>query len=547
MRYKAAPSRNFIIVLALTLASLLIIASCGDSATSTAAPQAVAEEAQVPGAVEEVAAAEAAAVAEETAQLGVPKYGGSLTVAMSADSFTLDPALRWSDPDALIHEQLYDNLLTIEPNLSYKPLLATSWEANEDNSSYTFYLRQGVKFHHGKDFKAEDVAFTFNRVLNPDLGSAALITLKAIVDIVVIDDYTVRFDLEGPNAYFLQNVSLEMLRILPADVDVSRLTLEEFGTGPFIIEEHLPGERTDMVRNPDYWDEGKPYLDGITVQLIPEVAIRAEALKNGDVDVIWDLAPQSAPGLEAHPDTVVSTVAATGWIGMEMRVDLPPFDNKLVRQAFQAATDREAIVQSATLGRGSVAREHPIAPSDPLYAPQYAPPAYDPDLARSLLEQAGYPDGIDVVLHTADIGSGVIEMAVAFKESAAPAGIRVDVQRGSADAFWDSVWYIEPFTVTRWLGRLPDQMLMETIDGESIWNAPRYDNPVVNDLIIKARGQDLQGQKESYAEIQRILIDDVPRLIPAFQAWLMGMRTDVRGVDIHPLGFMPLNDAWLDD
>jgi peptide/nickel transport system substrate-binding protein len=297
----------------------------------------------------------------------------------------------------------------------------------------------------------------------------------------------------------------------------------------------------------DYWDKDKIFLDEIVFLGIPEVATRIEALKSGDIDLMFNLDAQSVAGLEAHDDTTVLRASTSAIIAMDMNNTIPPFDNKLVRQAMQAAMDRELINQAALLGLGTIAYDHPIHPSDPFFAPQYAPPEYNPELARSLLEQAGYPDGIDVTLHTADIGSGVIEMAVAFKESAAPAGIRVEVKRGPADAFWDSVWFIEPFTVTRWLGRLPDQMLMETYDGESIWNAPRYNNPVVNDLIIEARGQDLQGQKESYAEIQRILIDDVPRLIPAFQAWLMGMRTDVRGVDIHPLGFMPLNDAWLDD
>ena len=358
----------------------------------------------------------------------------------------------------------------VQPDLSVKPELATSWEANEGLASYTFHLRQGVKFHHGKDFKAEDVLFSFNRLLH----SAARQLFRDIVDIVALDEYTVRFDLEGPNTFFLDALSSEMARILLADVDVDRLTLEGFGTGPFMIDEHLPGERTTMVRNPDYWEEGKPYLDEIVILLIPEVSTRTTALKSGEVDIVYQLAPQSAPGIEAHPDTVVLQVDSPSIMALEIYLTVPPFDNKLVRQAMQAATDRESIVQAATLGRGTVAYDHPVLPSDPLFAPQYATLVnYDPDLARSLLEQAGYPDGIDITLHSGDIGPGMIEMALAFKQSAEPAGIRVEVSRVPADAYFTTVYGVEPFTQGIWWGPgqsgpHPERSVAERVHLESV-------------------------------------------------------------------------------
>ena len=488
MRSKKTSLHPLLILLAVALVSVLFVVSCGDGATATAVPRVAdetdaaaeaaalaaaaeaADEAQAAEAAakaakaaetaamaaEEAAAAEAAKAAETAAmaaeeaaaaeaaeaaaaqaaelaaaRAGAPKYGGTLRVAAIADSFTLDPALFWSVADIVIHQSLYDNLLMIQPDLSVKPELATSWEANDDNSSYTFQLRRGVKFHHGKDFKAEDVLFSFNRLLDPVVDSGGRTLFRDIEDIVALDDYTVRFDLEGPNAFFVEYLSMEIARILPADVDSERLVLEEFGTGPFILEEHLPGERTTMVRNPDYWEEGKPYLDEIVILLLAEAATRAEALKSGDVDIAYHLEPLSTPGIEAHPDTEVLVAPPTTAIVLEMDNSRPPFDNILVRKAMQAATDRETIGQAALLGLGSLGYDHSIPPDDPLFASQYAPPAYDPDFARSLLEQAGYPDGLDITLHTGDIGPGMIEMAVAYKESAAPAGIRVEVQRHS--------------------------------------------------------------------------------------------------------------------
>ena len=513
---------------------------------AAAAEAAAAQAAELAAAAEAATAAQAAAAAEAAAAAAGPKYGGSLVVAMVASSSTLDPAYIIDTADYAVTDLAYDNLLMIQPDFSMKPELATSWEANDDLSSYTFNLRRGVKFHHGKDFTAEDVLFTFNRLLDPVVDSPARAVLEPIEDIVVLDDYTVRFDLSGPNGFFLDTLSIFQARILPADVDVERLTLEEFGTGPFILVEHEPTIRTTLVRNPDYWEEGKPYLNEFVILGIPEAAARDTALKNGDADLVYELGAQSVPELEAHPDTTVLMASSFSYIGMGMRTITPPFDNILVRKAMQAATDRELINQAALLGMGIIARDHQIHPAHPAFATEYAPPDYDPELARSLLVQAGYPDGIDVDLYTSDIGPGMIELAVAYKESAAPAGIRVNIERVPPDAFFDSYWNVESFTVEYWFGRIPDQALTVQTHSASAWNAPRYNNPLVDELIEKARGQDVEGQNESYGEIQRILIDEVPRLVVAFQPWMYGARKDVRNINPHPLGWPLFQDGWLD-
>ena len=554
MKSKTPSLHPFLILLAVAMVSALFVLACGGGGEATQAPAAgtieAAAEQAIPTEAEQTAPADAASVSEAAAeQVGVPKRGGKLTMTIVAEYLTLDPPLQLTQVDIAITQQLYDNLLMIQPDGTVKPELATSWEANDDLSSYTFHLREGVKFHHGKEFKAEDVLSTFERVMDPVIDSPIRPTFTSTIkDIIALDDYTVRFDLVGPNAFFLDTLSVYQVRIVPSDVDVERLHLEEFGTGPFMIVEHLPGERTVMVRNPDYWEEGKPYLDEVTIQLIHEAATRAEALKSGDVDVVYDLEPQSVPAIEAYPDTEVLENSSAAWIGLIMRTDMEPFDNLLVRKAFQAATDRRAINQAALLGRGVIAYDHVIPPSDPLFAPQHKPPDYDPELAKQLLAEAGYPDGLDVTLHTADVGTGMIEMAVAFKESAAPAGIRVDVQRQPSDGFWDRFWFHEPFTVAWWFGRPnPDQALSIQYMKDSSWNAPRFFSDRLDELIIRARGETLEGQKESYAEIQRILIDNVPRIIVAYKPVLYGARSDVRGVSPHPLGWAILQDAWLDD
>ena len=545
MRSKTARLHPLLVLLAVAMASVLFVVSCGGGGEATADPQAAeeGEVAQVPEVVE------GAEVAEEAVQPGEPKRGGTLTMAIYTEHTTLDPpVVGLSVMDIAITQACYDNLLMIQPDLTVKPELATHWEANEDLSSYTFYLREGVKFHHGKEFKAEDVVSTFARIQDPVLDAPIRPTFEVIEEVVIIDDYTVRFDLDGPNGFFTDSLSVYQARIVPSDVDVRRLHAEEFGTGPFMIDEHVIGERTVMVRNPDYWEEGKPYLDEFIVQFIPEAATRAETLKSGDVDLVYQLEPQSIPGLEAHPDTVVLNEPSLSIIGMDMRNDMPPFDNKLVRQAMQAATDRQTIVQAALFGLGEIAYDHLVPPSDPRYAPQHKPLDYNPELAKQLLAEAGYPDGIDIVLHTADVGAGMIEMAVAFKESAAPAGIRVELKRGNPTVFWEDVWMVEPLVVMYWYGRANvDQSHSIQYLSDSSWNGSFWLNEEFDALVLKARGQDLEGQKETYGRIQEILVEEVPRLVIGYQPWLYGARANLRGVTPHPLGWPLINDTWIDD
>ena len=240
MRFKKTSLHPVLVLLAVALASVLFVVACGDDedpavsegvgaaetaaqATEEAAAQATEDAAQATEedaaqatedaaqateeaaaqATEEAAAqateeAAAQATEEAAAQLGGPKYGGSLKIAMHAESFGLDPALFFSTIDIMMSLSFYDNLLMVQPDLSRKPMLATSWEANDDLTSYTFHLREGVKFHHGKEFKAEDVIFTYNRILDPELGSPGLPLIEGIVNMVALDDYTVRFDLDAP-------------------------------------------------------------------------------------------------------------------------------------------------------------------------------------------------------------------------------------------------------------------------------------------------------------------------------------------------------------
>ncbi len=475
------------------------------------------------------------------------KYGGTLRAAHLSDTSTLDPQLTLSLSDQVINQTAYDNLVLRQPDLSLRPMLAVSWEASADLTSYTFKLREGATFHHGKEFKAEDVVFTFDRLLDPNVGSPGASSLGMIDEVVAVDDYTVRFDLSAPNATLPDTLSIYHAKIIPSDIDTSLLATEEYGTGPFMMEEFLPGERLVLKKNPDYWMEGRPYLDEVIVFFMGEEDARVEALKSGQIDALLYAELTSVDLLDAEAGLMVSEAASSAYLNLAMDMRVAPFDDILVRRAIQAATDREAILQAAMFGRGTVANDHPIPPNDPVFASQYPSPAYDTELAKSLLEEAGYMDGIDLTLYTSDAGEGMVEMAVAMKERAAPAGINIEIVQTTPDAYWAEVWMTEPFTTVTWGGRPPDEAISIVYKSDAAWNESFYVNMELDSLLAQAQGQvELADRKATYAEIQRILIEDVPRIVVGFRPIFMAMDEGVQGLNAHPQWWPLLHETWLD-
>jgi len=483
---------------------------------------------------------------EEVVEEGGPKYGGTLRVAYTPDQFSLDPPLLTGAADILVVHQCYESLTERNPDWTLRPLLAESWESNDDITQWTFKLCQGVKFIHGKELKAEDVVYSFDRLFEVESPFASVLSM--VEDVVAVDDYTVRFDLSSPSAFLPDLISRYHCKITPSDIDPGRLATETFGTGPFTMTENVVGERTVMKKNPNYWWEGYPYLDEVIFIYFAEPETRAEALKAGTVDTIMNMVIPSIPTIEADPECRVSIIPSAMNLDMAMIVTEPPFDNKLVRQAIQAVTDREAIRQAALFGYGGVAYDHPIPPSDAHFNEDCKPPDYDPELARDLLEQAGYEDGIDITLYTSTLSAPMVEMATVMKEKAAPAGIRIDLQVMPEAGYWSEVWMVKPFSCVYYGGRIPDEALSLVYLSTATWNECYYNNPKIDELIMKARSQvKLEDRKKTYGELQCILIDEVPRIVAVFTPILHGMRNNVMGLEAKPHGDPWCRYIWLDD
>jgi peptide/nickel transport system substrate-binding protein len=343
-------------------------------------------------------------------------------------------------------------------------------------------------------------------------------------------------------------ISRYSCKITPSDIDPERLATETFGTGPFILTEHVAAERTVMEKNPNYWWEGYPYLDEVIFVYFADAETRAEALKAGTVDTIMNMVVPSIATIEADPGCKVSLIPSAFQMNMLFNVNEPPFDDVLVRKAIQAVTDRQAILDGALFGNGGIAYDHPIAPSDVHFNWDCMPPDYNVELAKSLLEQAGYEDGIDITLYAGAPTVPSVEMATVMKEKAEPAGIRIDIQVMPEAGYWSEVWMAKPFVCSYWGGRIPDEAFSIQFLSTAAWNETGYVNPRVDELIILARSQvELADRQESYGEIQCILIDEVPKIVPVFMPILHGMRLNVMGLEAKPHGDPWVRYIWLDD
>jgi peptide/nickel transport system substrate-binding protein len=447
-------------------------------------------------------------------------------------SGTADPAYGTSDPDGARLSLLYDQLVWLDDGFAPQPMLAESWEANGDATEWTFNLRQGVKFHDGSDFTAADVLYSFRRILDPDTGSPGRSVMSGIEPdgIEAVDDHTVRFSLADPIVELPSVISNRFVWIVKDGMTSDELRAAGIGTGPFKVKEFVPGEEPSVwEKHQDYWMEGLPMVDVVELRAIPEPAARVAALEREQIDLVWDLPMSGIERLEENPDIDVVSVPTPFWMGFNIWVDEPPFDDVRVLQALKYSMDRQKMLDLVLGPHGSLANDCPVAPWD-VYGIDEPPRPHDIEKAKSLLADAGYADGLDIELVTSDVVTGLPELSTLLKEMAAEAGININIKMAPADDYWDKVWLQVPFCGTSWGGRAADAALSVMFLSESEWNDTHWIRPEWDELIFTARQTvDFDERKALYQEAQKMIIDEGGDLIPFFVNALGATRSNVQG------------------
>lgn len=436
-----------------------------------------------------------------------------------------------------------------------KPALALSWRTNEKGDVWTFKLRQNVKFHDGKPFGAKDVAATLDRLADTTSGSAALSVFKGVLSkggTRVVDDHTVEFHLDAPNGNFPYYVSSDNYNavILPADFKGDYET-SFIGTGPFKLERYEAKRGASFVRNPDYWGD-KALPERVQFVFYADSQAQILALQGRQADVMGDLTVQGGLGILNNPEFVVQGVKSSAHRQIHMRCDTAPFNDKRVRQALALAVDREVLVRGLFKGRAVVGNDSPFAPIFPSTNPSVPQRRHDIAQAKKLLAQAGHPNGFAATLTTEKFME-IPDLAVVLQNALKAIGVALTLKVESQGqyygkgSFGSSDWLDAPLGITDYGHRgVPNLFLNAPLVSSGAWNAAHFKDPDYDKLVGQfVAAIDVASQKRIAGEIETVLLDRTPVIIPYFFDQLIATRKNVTGVRFTAISQLYFDRAQL--
>ena len=421
------------LILAAALTAGLALTGCGGSKTSDTTENTAGAESET--------AAEVKGVDVDTT--------GYLVAALNADIQTAD--VQKTSKDYEVPFNIFDRLVDVEVdadgNSKIVPSLAENWDISDDGLEYTFHLRQGVKFHNGNDFTAEDVAYTFHRMLTVEGGvnTEFIDQIKGADELLagetdtlegveVVDDYTIKVTLKEPFAGFLASISSPGVSIY--DSEATEAAGDQFGmdpavtvgTGPFEFSSWSFNNQLVLTRNEDYW-KGASKLPGVVIKIIPDTETQSMMFESGELDILdLDYAADSVDRFtETYPDQIVQG-PRVGIVYFTMNFNKEPFQDVRVRKAVQMSIDRQAILDALYGGRGQV--EQGIFPHGLIgFNPDQEEIKYDPEAAKALLAEAGYADGFDMEIAADSSASDTMTMALEIvSDQLAEVGIRAEIK-----------------------------------------------------------------------------------------------------------------------
>lgn len=475
---------------------------------------------------------------------------------------TIDPALGANDPEVMFNRLQYDYLIEILPDGTLAPSLATDWEISDDGTTYTFSLRPGVEFQDGSSFGAEDVVYTFERLVSAGSSIVGLLGQNedgsATWSVTVVDDLTVEFSLQQPNADFLFGVASRFALILSSDSDEVNVIASGAdpyanfnGTGPFVLTDYAADERAVFEANPDYWG-GVPSLDAVELIFFDDNQTQLDAFRSGTLDFIIKVPDDLLATLERVPNATVVNQPTNTHPVVRLRTDEGSIGEDVrIRQAFKYATDRELINLDVLDGAGTIGNNDPIGPTyGELYNPQDNQP-YDPEMAKQLIAEVladGTGNGFVVEVD----GEAAIEVpfyvgdtfeyglvAEFLQQQWRDANIYVELNVVPENVYYaegDNNWLNTQLGMTAWGTRpTPQEYLSVAYTTGAAYNEARWSDAELDALASEASQiGDIAERSEIYDEISAIFADRGPVIIPYFRPVVGAYRNSVSGLEMHP-------------
>jgi peptide/nickel transport system substrate-binding protein len=491
-----------------------------------------------------------AATAQDESE-GEPKPGGTLKLGVQGDPTELDPHLSSLAASYVATNMAYEGLVQEGPDLTPQPILAESWEISDDGLTYTFALRSGVKFHNGREFTADDVVYSIERVRNPDTASPFVTYLEDLDTIEAPDATTVVFTLARPNASFLQGLCRRGFVVVPQEAVEADggLSMTMVGTGPFRFLEYVPNTAVSYERNPDYWDAPKPYVDALELQIVPDDTARTTALVSGTVDVIEGTPHKDYEIIEASDGVklVGGTTSNLRWMVFNTRRE--PFDRPEIRQAIAAGIQRGPIIDAAVFGHGEGLLG--IFPDSFWFGYPEHPGEGDPEAATATLAELGWPSDQVIGLLTWAQYSYLSNTSVVVQEQLRQMGIESEIEQ-EENATYIARYYDYDFDIAV-MGSVgymdPNDMVQQSFGSDEPNNTAGYSNPEMDQLIADGLAeQDQEARAEIYRKIQDMVVQDAPWVNLFTSAANEGVADRVKGWT-HYLSqsMISTRDVWIDE
>lgn len=483
----------------------------------------------------------------------------TIIVGLSTTVETLDPAMHRSRVAETVLRNMFDGLVTRTPDMEIVPEIAESWE-NVSPTEWVFKIREGITFHNGEELTAEDVVFTYERILKEGGVGGQSSTRKGLLGTITsveqADDYTVRFLLSDPWPVFMS--MLPHQQIVPKDYITENgdeyFAVNPVGAGPFKFVSANPGEEVIMERFEEYYG-GSPDLEPVgpapakrvIFKIIPEPSSRIAALQTGEINIMQDVPASSVEILEKSDNVTIKTTSGTRVNFFAMNMTQEPFDDVKVRQAMNYALNIQEIIDNVLEGSAEV-MAGPVLPASFAYNEALKPYGYDPEKAKQLLAEAGYPEGFDLV----------IDCEAPEKEVTEAAAIQLrNIGVNATTRVWD--WGV----LSPLLKSGERQMLMSywgnsTQDPFDLLNPLflpggsgdycKYNNERVIQLLTEAGSiVNAAERKAKYGEVQQIIHDDAPWVFAYVNDVIEAASSNIAGWEPSPEGRLNLHDVTLSE
>lgn len=495
-----------------------------------------------------------------------PKSGGTYTIFTPTTPPSLNVFRESSALSNTVAGMVYNKLVTYDtgPHVEYTdynvvPDLAEDWDISDDGITYTFHLRD-TTWHdlepvNGRAVVADDVVATMEHIMNLPGHQASL--LSEVASVEAFDEKTIVFTLKEPFAPFLNTMANHFMWILPQEAISGEFDFDRaaIGTGPFILEVYEENVEAVFARNPNFYEEGKPYIDKFVYKVVPDQGARIAGFRTGNSDEIGAISPEDWESiLRTNPDTVKTIEMMATHTLLFLNSEREPFDDLRIRKAVSLAIDRQNAVDSI-FGGGEVAG--PVNPSLgdwalPLEEREELQP-YDPEKAKELLAEAGYPDGFNTKLMTTDgYGEQVVRMAQWIVEDLKAVGINAEIEMTEYATYYTDRWPNKNYDMGvgyQSLLQEADEWLYGQFHTEGAHNWFGTSNPELDEMLEKQRKiLDVDERRAEVHDIQRYILEHVINPIPVVTQYsLVPVAPRIKNREPHgSYGNIHLKDVWID-